>query len=278
MTEKVCLVTGGSSGVGRSIAAACARAGATVLIVSSDLGRGQEAAQALRASSGNPKVESFVADLSVMSSVRALAAAFQRRFRALHVLSMNAAALHFERRVTPDGYEAIFAANYLGHFLLTNLLMDRLKAGAPSRVLAASGAPGSLRALRLDMDDLMLEKGFNAFKATTRAALAKALFMFELARRAEGTGVTANTFHPGFVRSSLPAKLPWFMRLPVRLAMALASTESDTGNWLATSPEAEGLTGKFVVKRQPASFTPGYDVAEAGARLWEASAKLVGIP
>jgi retinol dehydrogenase-12 len=278
MAGKVCLVTGGTSGVGKSIAAACARAGATVLVVSSDLHRGQEAARAMRESSGNQKVESFVADLSIMSSVRALAAAFRRRFRALHVLSLNAAALHLERRVTPEGFEAVFAANYLGHFLLANLLLDTLKAAAPSRVLSPSGAPATLRPLRLDMDDLMLEKGFNPFKATTRAALAKALFMLELARRLEGTGVTANTFHPGLVRSGLPNSLPWFLRLPVRVAMTLASTESATGIWLAISPEAEALTGKFVVRRKPAAFRPAWDVAEAGAQLWEASAKLVGIP
>ncbi len=257
LAGKVCLVTGGSSGVGRSIAAACARAGGTVLVVSSDLRRGQESARAIRASSGNQNVESFVADLSVMSSVRALAAAFKRRFRTLHVLSLNAAALHRERQVTADGYEATFAANYLGHFLLTNLLLDTLKAAAPSRVLAVSGAPSTLRPLRLDVNDLMLEKGFNPFKATTRAALAKALFMLELARRLEGSGVAANTFHPGIVRSSMPASLPWFLRLPVRLAMSLASTETDTGNWLATSPEAEGLTGAFVVKRRAAAFPAG---------------------
>ncbi len=277
MTGKVCLVTGGTSGVGGSIAAGCARAGATVVIVSRDRGRGDSAARRIRESTGNPEVEAMQADMSVMESVRALANAFRKKHGRLHVLSLNAASLTMNRQISPDGHESMFAANYLGHFLLTNLLLDVLRASAPSRVIAVSGHPASFMPVRLDLDDLMLKKGFSPFKATTRAALAKALFMLELARRMEGTGVTANTFHPGFVRSALPQSLPLFLRLPARIAMLLASKESDTGIYLATSPEAEGLTGKFFVGRKPVDFRPRYDVADTAARLWEASARLTGL-
>jgi NAD(P)-dependent dehydrogenase (short-subunit alcohol dehydrogenase family) len=277
MTAKVCLVTGGTSGVGRSIAAGCAKAGATVIIISRDKGRGDAAARRMSESTGNPRVEAMQADLSVMESVRSLADAFCGKHGGLHLLSLNAASLTMDRRLTPDGYESMFAANYLGHFLLTNLLLEILRAGAPSRVIAVSGHPASLMPIRLDMDDLMLKKGFSPIKATARAALAKVLFMIELARRMEGTGVTANTFHPGFVRSALPRSLPWLLRLPAGLAMLFASTECDTGIYLATSPEAEGLTGRFFVGRKPVDFHPRYDIADAAARLWEASTRLTGL-
>jgi NAD(P)-dependent dehydrogenase (short-subunit alcohol dehydrogenase family) len=277
VTGRICLVTGGTSGVGRSIAAACAGAGATVVIVSRDKGRGDGAARWMRDATGNPRVQALQADLSVMESVRSLADAFRGQFGRLHVLSLNAACLTMNRQLTSDGHESMFAANYLGHFLLTRLLLDMLRASAPARVIAVSGHPASLMPVRLDMDDLMLKKGFSPIKATARAALAKALFMFELARRMQGTGVSANTFHPGFVRSSLARSLPWLLRLPAGLAMLLASAESATGIKLAISPEVEGVTGRFFVGGKPAEFRPRYDVQDAAARLWEASSRLTGL-
>lgn len=277
MKGRVCLVTGGTSGVGRSIAAGCARAGAAVVIVSSDQTRGDEAARVMRELTGNRQIKALQADLSMMDSVRALAETFKKRYGELHVLSLNAATLAMDRRTTPDGYEIIFATNYLAHFALTNLLLDMLRRSAPSRVIAVAGLPGSFMRVQLDMDDLMLKNGFNPLKATARAALAKILFIFELARRLEGTGVTANTFHPGLVRSGLPQRLPWFLKLPAQIAMSLFSAESDTGIFLATSPEVAGLTGRFFVGRRPADFRPAFDAADAGARLWEASARLAGL-
>jgi NAD(P)-dependent dehydrogenase (short-subunit alcohol dehydrogenase family) len=231
----------------------------------------------MRVETGNPRVEAMEADLSRMESVRALADAFRGAHDALHVLSLNAATLTMKRQTTAEGHESIFAANYLGHFLLTNLLLPLLRAHAPSRVIAVSGHPVPLARVRLDMDDLMLNKGFTPFTATARAALAKALFMFALARRMQGTHVTANTFHPGFVRSSLPGSLPWFLRLPAGLAMLLASTECDTGILLAASAEVEGVTGRFFLGRKPADFRPRYEIGKAASRLWEASARLSGL-
>ena len=137
MSARVCLVTGGTSGVGKSIARGLARSGATVILVSRDAERGAAAAEELRADAGHDRVEAMTADLSSMDSVRALADSVRRRHDALNVLSNNAALLVMTRRVTPDGVEAIFATNYLGHFLLTNLLIDMLKASAPARVLTS---------------------------------------------------------------------------------------------------------------------------------------------
>jgi NAD(P)-dependent dehydrogenase (short-subunit alcohol dehydrogenase family) len=182
-----------------------------------------------------------------------------------------------DRRVTRQGFEGIFATNYLGHFLLASLLLPMLKEGAPSRVITVSGHPSTIVGARLDFGNLMLERGYNPIRATLAAALARVLFSFELARRLEGTQVTANTFHPGLVRSGLAENLPWYLRLPSKLAMPLLGRDCKTGIWLATAPELEGVTGKFFVGRKAAGFEPRYDLAAEAARLWEESERLVGM-
>jgi retinol dehydrogenase 14 len=275
---KVVLVTGGTSGVGRSIARGCARAGATVMIVGRDERRTAAAAAALRAETGSAEVEGLAADLSLLAEVRRLAATVLGRHRALHVLSLNAAVLLPRRTVTPEGLETIMATNYLGAFLLASLLLPALRAGAPSRVLAVSGVPASIRGTRIDPANLMPEDRWSPVRATLQAALAKVLFTQELARREAGRGVAANTFHPGFVRSGLPSHLPILLRVPAAAAMLLASADSATGIRLATDPSLDGVTGQFYVGKKPARFEPGFDLAATAALLWETSAALVGAP
>jgi NAD(P)-dependent dehydrogenase (short-subunit alcohol dehydrogenase family) len=277
MQMRNCLVTGGTSGVGRGIARALAGSGARVTIVSRDAGRAAAAAQSLRRQTGNASVDWVAADLSSMSSVRALADTVRARCTTLHLLSLNAAALTMKRELTPEGVESIFAANYLGHFLLSNLLTDALKAGAPSRVITVVGQARPVALLRPRFEDLRSDRGFNHLRATLRATLAKTLFTFELARRLSGSGVTANAFHPGLVRSGLPAHLPWYLGLPVRLASLFFAEASDTGAYLALSPEVEGVSGRFFERRKAVSFSPKWDAADAGRELWEISAGLCGI-
>ena len=277
MQARNCLVTGGTSGVGRGIARALARAGARVTIVSRDAQRGAAAAESLRLETGSSSVDSVAADLASMSSVRVLADTVRARYRSLHVLSLNAAAITMKRELTPDGVESIFAANYLGHFLLANLLTDALKAGAPSRVITVVGQAGMITRARPAFDDPASDRGFSPLRATIRAAVAKTLFTFELARRLAGSGVTANVFHPGLVRSSLPSHLPWYLGAPVRLASVFFAEESATGAYLALSPEVEGITGRFFERRKAVPFSPPWDAAAAGRELWEISARLCGL-
>ncbi len=272
---KVCLVTGGSSGVGRAIAAGCAREGAAVAIVSRDRTRGEAAARELRAETGSAEIEWLGADMSDLESVRALATGFAKRYGKLHLLSNNAASLSLDRQVTRQGFERTFATNYLGHFLLASLLLPCLRAGAPSRVITVSGHPATLVGARLDFADLMLEKGYSPIRATLRAALARVLFSFELARRLEGSGLCSNTFHPGLVRSSLPRSLPWFLRLPMSIGMLVLPRTCRTGVFLASSAEAEGKSGLFFVGERPRPFMPKYDLGADAARLWELSESLV---
>jgi NAD(P)-dependent dehydrogenase (short-subunit alcohol dehydrogenase family) len=277
MRTKVCLVTGGTSGVGRGIARALAEVGATVILVSRNAGRGVAAAEALRGETGNERIEAIAADLSSMTSVRSLAASVRAKHDSLHVLSNNAAYLSMQRRLSPDGVESIFATNYLGHFLLSNLLIDLLKAGAPSRILTVSGQPGLIARFQPRFEGLGSTGGFSPLQATLRAAIAKALFTFEIARRLQGTGITANTFHPGLVRSGLPSHLPWFLRFPLRLASVFFAEESATGRFLALSAEVEGVTGRFFTRGRAVAFEPSYDTEAAGRELWEISARLSGL-
>jgi len=271
-----CLVTGGTSGVGRGIAWALARAGGRVTIVSRDAARGEAAARAISQETGSSAVESIAADLSILSSVRALAQRVRSRYPELHVLSLNAATLSMRRTLTPDGVETIFASNYLGHFYLTTLLTEALKAGAPSRVLTVVGGARMVSGARPVFDDPAASRGFSPLGATIRAAVAKTLFTLELARRLQGTGVTANAFHPGLVRSGLASHLPWFLGAPVRLASVFFAETSETGIYLALSPDVQRITGKFFERRKVVPFAPPYDSAAAGRDLWELSARLCG--
>jgi len=272
-----CLVTGGTSGVGRSIARALARSGARVTIVSRDEARGVAAAEDLRRETGNPAVDAATADLSSFSSVRALADVIRRKYAALHVLSNNAATLTMKRELTADGVESIFAVNYLSHFLLTALLGDALRAGAPARVITVSGQPRLIARFTPSFDDPASERGFSPFGATIRAAVAKVLFTRELAARLARTGVTANTFHPGLVRSGLPSHLPLLLRLPVRVASLFFAAGSETGIFLALSPAVEAVTGQCFQSKKAVPFQPSYDAQVAARQLWEMSSRLCGL-
>ena len=190
--------------------------------------------------------------------------------------------------------------DYLAHFLLTRLLLDPLRAGASSRVITVAGGAGSLRRLRLRLD--LLEAGLAPAGSTApsgtapvpqaederggplaglvaagQAALARALFTFELARRLRGTGVTANAFHPGLVRTRLDRNLPWPLRLPVRLVSPLLRADCPTAVYLASSPQVQRASGQFFANSSPVDLSPHSADLEAGRRLWEASERLTGV-
>src|SRR5215831_15182770 len=190
MPGKVCLVTGGNSGIGKETALGLARLGATVVIVSRDASKGEAALLEIKRKSGNQNTDLLLSDLSSMDSVRKLAKAFSEKYSRLDVLINNAGTYLPKRVVTADGYEAVFATNHLAHFLLTNLLLDRLKASAPSRIINITS--DAHRGREIDFEDLMQEKRFSAFKAYHQSKLANVLFTYELAKRLEGTNVTVN--------------------------------------------------------------------------------------
>ncbi len=276
MAGKTVLVTGATSGIGRVMASELAALGARVGIVGRDPARTEAVRDAIRAAGTNQAVESFLCDFSSQKSIRALAREVDARFDRLHVLVNNAGAVNGSRRVTEDGLELTFAVNHLGYFLLTELLLPRLKASAPARIVSTASAAHFGQ--RIDFDDLQGEKGYRAFRAYGRSKLANILFTRELARRIAGTGVTANCFHPGVVRSGFARNDKGLIALGAKLGgLFMISPEkgADTGVWLATAPELEGVSGKYFAKRREARGSPAARDEATAKRLWDASEQLV---
>ena len=275
MKNKTVLITGANSGIGRVAALALAKEGATLVMVSRDRARGEAALADVKASTGNRSVELLIADMSSMRQVRALALDFRKNHGQLHLLINNAGGIIGERRVTEDGFEATFAGNHLGPFLLTHLLLDLIKKSAPARVINV--ASEAARGGSMDFADLHFEKGYNQLKAYARSKLANVLFTRELARRLDGCGVTAVAMHPGVVRTRFGETGGGFMRALIKIgAPFLISPErgADTMIWAATSPEAASLNGVYLIRRKvrtPPALARDDEVAR---KLWDVSAEL----
>jgi NAD(P)-dependent dehydrogenase (short-subunit alcohol dehydrogenase family) len=280
MQGKICMVTGANSGIGKATALALAQMGATVVMVCRDRARGEEARSEITTKSRKNAVDLLQADLSSQQSIRQLVENFQHHYTHLHVLINNAgAAFPGRRRETVDGLEMTFAVNYLAPFLLTNLLLDMLKASAPARIVNVSSAAHKSGSIQLD--DLQAEKHYRPMHTYPQAKLAVVLFTYELARRLQGTGVTANCLHPGFVATHFaqsdggPAA-----RLLVKLIGSFGASPQEgakTSIYLASSPEVEGVTDKYFVKSIPRrSAAISYDESRQ-RQLWEQSTKLVHV-
>jgi NAD(P)-dependent dehydrogenase (short-subunit alcohol dehydrogenase family) len=275
------MVTGASAGIGQATALGLARMGATVAMVARDRERGQAAQAAVQTASGNRNVDLLVADLSSQAQVRRLAEEVKSRYANLHVLINNAGVAPSKRQVTTDGVETVFAVNYLAPFLLTNLLIDRLLASAPARVVNVAG--DFHRRATINWDDLMSERDYSGVRANNHAKLALILFTYELARRLDGTRVTANCLHPGPVATDAPLKDPDlspFGRAMYRLVRVFFQSPekgAETSVYLASSPEVERITGKYFIKKRAVASSPESYDEEAARRLWTTSAQLTGL-
>ena len=278
MTGRTVLVTGGTGGIGKATAAGLAALGARVAITGRDRGRADEAAADIRAA-GGPAVDVFVADMSSQAEVRRLAAEVLAGLPRLDVLVNNVGGYWNTRRVTADGLDHTFALNHLAPFLLTNLLLDRLRQNAPTRVVTVSSGAQAMG--RIDFADLQGERAYSGPRAYNQSKLANVLFTYELARRLEGSGVTANVLHPGVVRTAFGAEDPGTVqRLFVPLARMFMKTPDQgatTSIHLASAPELEQVSGRYFVNSRPRRSSPrSYDDAVA-ARLWDVSCALTGI-
>lgn len=275
---KTCIVTGANRGIGRATAQGLAGLGARVVLVARDTTAGEAAVAEIRQATGNRAVELVTADLASQAQVRTLAEALLARCPNLDVLVNNAGLVTRRRTLTPEGIETTFAVNHLAYFLLTNLLLDRLKASAPARIVNVSSE--AHQGHRLDFADLQLTHGWRPVKAYSLSKLANVMFTYELARRLAGTGVTVNCLHPGVIATKL---LLDYLPLPSvthPVTNAFAGTPeqgAETPLYLATSPEVEGVTGRYFARRKPRESTAfSYDEA-AARRLWEESARLTGL-
>jgi NAD(P)-dependent dehydrogenase (short-subunit alcohol dehydrogenase family) len=278
MEGKVCLVTGATSGIGLATARGLAERGATVISVGRDAQKGARTVAQIQEQSGNPSVEFLLADLSVQAQVRDLAAEFKGRHQRLDVLINNAGGFYIKRRLSADGIEMTLALNLLAPFLLTHLLLDRLKASAPARILNVSS--DMHKSARLDLEDLELAEGYSGMRAYGQSKLGLVLLTYEFARRLAGTGVTANALHPGFVDTGINQGSGCLFKAARPFIKLLAKSPeegAETSLYLATAPEVADVSGAYFVKEEAVASAPAtYDEALA-QRLWAICARMTGI-
>ncbi len=275
MNGKTVLITGGTSGIGKETALGLARMGANLVIVGRGGEKSARAVDEMKNATGNEEISYYKCDLASLADVRRLASDFVSDHPRLDALFNNAGTINSKRLLSQDGYELTFAVNHLAHFLLTDLLLDILKRTAPSRVITTSSAAASIG--HMHFDDLMLENGYAAFKAYGQSKLANMLFTFELARRLQWTGVTANCLHPGLVRSGFAMN----NRGPLKIGLSLfhpfmisAKKAAETPIYLASSADAQNVTGKYYVKKMVREPPKEATDLDAATRLWEISEKL----
>ena len=281
MTGKTAVITGGSSGIGRQTALNLAQAGARVVITARDEARGEAAVSDLKAKGGSDEIELIVFDLGDLTAVRSGAGDLLAMCDRIDVLVNNAGVVLSERRESADGFEATFAINHLGPFLLTALLMDRIKQSAPARIVNVASTAHNGARHGLDFSDLQSTRRYRGMQAYARSKLANIYFTTELARRLDGTGVTSNCLHPGTVATGygrdgdtsgllafgLKISSPFFLT---------AEKGARTSTYLASSPEVSGVSGKYFIKCKPRLPSKEAQNDEAAKRLWKISEELVG--
>jgi NAD(P)-dependent dehydrogenase (short-subunit alcohol dehydrogenase family) len=278
LSGKTCIVTGASSGIGKETATALAAMGARVVMVCRDAGRAEAARAEIAHEAASDDIDVLIADLSSQEQIRSLAAQINGRYEKIDVLVNNAGAINTVRTTTIDGIETTFAVNHLAYFTLTNLLLDRIRASGAGRVVNVSS--GAHVGARMDFDDLQGARRYGAMRAYGQSKLANVLFTYELARRLEGSGVTANCLHPGVVATGFGHNNPGWLKLGVTIMRPFvldAQRGAETSIYLAASPEVRGVTGKYFEKCKEVRSSPAsYDTA-AAARLWEISKEMTGV-
>jgi retinol dehydrogenase-14 len=278
MKGKVAVITGGTSGVGRAAAIELARQGASLLLVGRHRGRAADTEREIREIARGVAVRTFIADLSSLAQVRRVAGEILDYTGRIDVLFNNAGAFQPSRKTTADGFETTFATNHLAYYLLTRLLLDRIRQSSPARVI--NTASETHRSCSLDFDDLQNERRYRMAATYGKSKLANLMFTYELARRLDGSGVTANAFHPGWTATRMgldDGLLSSLVRGVSRLLARTPKRGAETAVWLASSPEMEGITGKYFLDcREHKSNAASHD-EEAQRRLWDVSARMVGL-
>ncbi len=277
MRGKICLVTGSTSGLGKITARELANRGATVVLVGRNREKGEATQAEIRRETGNENVDLLIADLSLLQDVRHLATEFQQKYQHLDVLVNNAGAMHSSREITSEGFEVTFVVNYLAPFLLSELLIETLKASAPARIVNVSSQLHRIGSIAFD--NLQGEKRYTMMGSYAQAKLAMIFSTYELARRLEGTGVTVNVMSPGqMTGDNFNAGVTGFLALYTKISTPFVMTAekgAQTEIYLATSPQVEGVTGKcFVNGEEKKSSKSSYDQT-LGQRLWQVSEQLV---
>ena len=269
MTGKLCLVTGANSGIGLATATKLARMGAHVVMVCRDAARGEAARDQIRRLTGNQQVDLLQADLADLSQVRGVAEDYQARYPRLDVLIHNAGLMKKRREVSADGHELQLAVHFLAPFLLTHALRDALEAAPAARVVSVASMLH--RFGKLDFDDLHAVRRYSMWRQYGASKLATIMFTYELARRLENTNITANCLHPGVIGSNLESNPRW-----LRPFLASPETGARTPVYLASSPEMEGVTGRYFIACSPRDSSPASRNPAVARQLWQVGEELTG--
>ncbi len=276
MSGKICLVTGANSGIGKATVLGLAKKDAKVVMLCRDEAKGNATQREIIEASGNSDVDLMLCDLSSQTAIRDFVTKFESKYDRLDVLINNAALVPPNRTETVDGIEMQLAVNHLAPFLLTHLLMGLLKKSAPSRIITVSSSVHAQG--KINFDDLESKNSYsvNGWMQYCNTKLANIHFTYELARRLEGTGMTANVLHPGTISTNLQRGtklLQWLMKLTFQTP----NSGAETSIFLATSPDVEGISGQyFKAKKVKRSAPASYD-EDTAKRLWDMSAKMIGV-
>jgi NAD(P)-dependent dehydrogenase (short-subunit alcohol dehydrogenase family) len=278
MQGKVCLVTGATSGIGLATVRGLARRGARVLLVARNERKCTRVLRELKDETGNEELECFLANLSLKAEIEQLASKVHQATPKLDVLVNDAGAVYMRRRLNADGIERTFALNHLAYFHLTLRLLDLLRNADRGRIINLTSAMHATG--ELDFKNLQLEKGYGGLKAYRRSKLANLLFTYELARRLEGTMITVNAVHPGFVATNIGANNTSLYQLAkpfLRLIAKSPEEGAETVIYLAASPEVAGVTGAYFIDCEKVKSSPASYNEEDARRLWDRSLKLTGL-
>jgi len=270
LKDKIVLITGATSGIGKETALGLAKLGATIVFTTRDNLKGEKIKKELTAKTNNKNIHMLKCDLASFESIRNCCEEFKSKYDKLHVLINNAGAWDFKRRESKDGIENIFATNYLAPFLLTNLLLDILKKSIPSRIINVTSG---LHFGTIHFDDIEFKQNFSGTKAYRQSKLGLILFTRLLAKKLEGTGVTVNCVHPGINKTDLGRNAGGFFQTIFKLIGKDPEIGAETSIFLAGSPDVENITGEyFAKKKRKRSSKESYDM-DLAKKLWDVSEK-----
>jgi len=274
------MITGASNGIGKEAARALAKFGAELFLVCRDRARAESTLAQIAEETPNAKLSYLLADLSSQASIRGLAKKFLARQRPLHILLNNAGAMYAKRFESVDGIELTFALNHLGYFLLTNLLLDRIQQSAPARIVNVSSRAHLQARGGIHFDDIEGKRSFNPMHTYGQSKLANILFTRELARRLQGTKVTVNCLHPGFVATGFGMNNEGIAKTIMRLIRPFArdvNKGAQTSIYLCSSPEVENVSGQYFADCRKVEPNRHALDDESAARLWKLSAEMTGL-
>lgn len=273
MKDQICIVTGSTSGIGKETVFGLARLGATVVMIARNPELGNQTKADVVRETGNSNIDVLIADLASQQAIRHVADEFKSKYKTISLL-INNAGYAGPRVLTDDGIERTFAVNHLAYFLLTNLLLDVLKASAPARILNVSSE--AHRNVTINFEDLQMENNYSGLRAYSVSKLCNVLFTYELARRLEGSSVTANALHPGFLSTGIFREAPAVVQFAVKIIAGSPEKGAEAIIHLGTAPQLANVSGKyFSGKKEVRSAEQTYD-REAAERLWKISEQMTG--